>query len=231
MDNILETIKRHPVPAALTALGAAWLLTSMNRDNDSRDDELDWDDGGEFDPAHDSMSDGPDAAGAALGSRAQRLREAASVSVHEAGERARAGISEVQSKVAQTADAVEAQLAEGADRLRHRGERLARRAAVARGRAARQADHLQRKGRETGESIDQAMREQPVVFGALGLVLGAVVGALLPPTRVEDEWLGPHRDHLREAARQELHERTEHAREQIRAGIDDLTQPTRSKVG
>ena len=126
---------------------------------------------------------------------------------------------------------VEEQLSESAERLRQGGERLARRAAVAQARASRQAGRLQRKGRAAGESLEQSMHEQPVVFGALGLVLGAVVGALLPPTRMEDEWLGPHRDHLREAARQELHERTEHAREQIKAGIDDLTKPAQSKVG
>jgi len=38
--------------------------------------------------------------------------------------------------------------------------------------------------------------KQPLAVGGLALGVGALVGALLPNTRREDEWLGDHRDQL-----------------------------------
>ena len=45
-----------------------------------------------------------------------------------------------------------------------------------------------------------AMREQPLVVGAVIIAIGAAIGAALPSTRKEDELMGKTRDRLREKA-------------------------------
>jgi Protein of unknown function (DUF3618) len=74
-----------------------------------------------------------------------------------------------------------------------------------RGAAAAVTDQVAGSGQEmharAGELGDQAhhgvtwlMREQPLVLGAIGVALGAAVGALLPGTEAEDRLMGQTRD-------------------------------------
>ena len=56
------------------------------------------------------------------------------------------------------------------------------------------------------------LHEQPLVLGALGLAAGAAIGAALPTTEKEDEWLGDSRDRLAERAKEAGREQVEKAR-------------------
>ena len=56
------------------------------------------------------------------------------------------------------------------------------------------------------------LHEQPLVLGALGLAAGAAIGAALPTTDKEDEWLGDSRDRLAERAKEAGWEQVEKAR-------------------
>lgn len=69
------------------------------------------------------------------------------------------------------------------------GERLSDTAAQAKDTLADQAQQL--KG-----GFDTLLREQPLVVGALGIALGALLGAALPRTQAEDRTLGKHSDKL-----------------------------------
>ncbi|RAI25746.1 hypothetical protein CH338_31095, partial [Rhodoplanes elegans] len=67
------------------------------------------------------------------------------------------------------------------------------------------------RARSVGESIaDQAshaqaglmriVREQPLVVGAVGLALGALIGAAMPRSRTEDQLMGEAADDMKQAA-------------------------------
>lgn len=67
------------------------------------------------------------------------------------------------------------------------------------------------RARAVGESVaDQAshaqaglmriVREQPLVVGALGLALGALIGAAMPRSRTEDELMGEAADEMKQSA-------------------------------
>ena len=56
-------------------------------------------------------------------------------------------------------------------------------------------------GRRVRRGFFDTLHEQPLVLGALGLAAGAAIGAALPATEKEDEWLGDSRDRL-DGARQ-----------------------------
>ncbi len=46
--------------------------------------------------------------------------------------------------------------------------------------------------------FEQMLEEQPLVLGAVAIALGAVLGATLPTTRIENRYLGPSRDNLQD---------------------------------
>ena len=57
-----------------------------------------------------------------------------------------------------------------------------------------------RSGARVQRSIGGLIQDEPLVFGAVALAIGAAVGAMLPATRAEDEWMGESRDRLRDEA-------------------------------
>lgn len=44
------------------------------------------------------------------------------------------------------------------------------------------------------DSLVQFYRDQPLLAGSLGIAIGAALGALVPPTEIEDDMLGEARD-------------------------------------
>lgn len=69
------------------------------------------------------------------------------------------------------------------------------------GRGASQAGRSAARGyRSVQSELIGAFRDEPLVFGAIAVAVGAAIGAALPPTRREDEWMGQTRDDLRDQA-------------------------------
>lgn len=79
----------------------------------------------------------------------------------------------------------------------------ARSARYSLGEQASDFGHSIRDRAETAQrSLEHLLHDQPLVAGALGVVLGAAIGALLPSTDREDEWLGEASDRLKQGARE-----------------------------
>ncbi|TGP55630.1 DUF3618 domain-containing protein [bacterium M00.F.Ca.ET.230.01.1.1] len=57
-----------------------------------------------------------------------------------------------------------------------------------------------------GRSAHNLLQDQPLAAAAVGLAIGAAIGAMLPHTEVEDERLGAYRERLRESADETLKE-------------------------
>jgi hypothetical protein len=57
-----------------------------------------------------------------------------------------------------------------------------------------------------GRSAHSLLQEQPLAAAAVGLAIGAAIGAMLPHTEIEDERLGAYRERLRESAEDTLKE-------------------------
>ncbi|PBC03779.1 DUF3618 domain-containing protein [Mesorhizobium sp. WSM3860] len=53
---------------------------------------------------------------------------------------------------------------------------------------------------KANRSAQQLMEDQPLAVAAVGLAIGAAIGAMLPHTQLEDERLGGYREQLRERA-------------------------------
>ena len=83
----------------------------------------------------------------------------------------------------------------------HETQEAGQRALRAARRGSRFAGHEGRRlARQGGDQLMTAMREQPLVVGAVIIAIGAAIGAALPSTRKEDELMGKTRDRLKEKA-------------------------------
>lgn len=85
--------------------------------------------------------------------------------------------------------------------LQSASERMHQSADSLRARAAGGAESMRHQRERARQYFEQTLHEQPLVLGALGLALGAVVGGMLPRSRYEDRAIGQYGERLREQAR------------------------------
>ncbi len=67
------------------------------------------------------------------------------------------------------------------------------------------------------ESLVHFYRDQPLLAGSLGIAIGAALGALVPPTEIEDQILGEARDSSVDAAKSTAARKYEEVRESARS--------------
>jgi ElaB/YqjD/DUF883 family membrane-anchored ribosome-binding protein len=140
-----------------------------------------------------------------------------------AGERMKAHASQLSGRAREAADSVREKIGASTESARARLNELGSRS-------------RERYERARG-SVSHAIEEQPLVLGAVGLAVGAVLGASLPRTRQEDEFMGETRDRLLDSAKQSAREQVDSARQAMgddgqdhagpRGDKDDALAPTR----
>ena len=81
-------------------------------------------------------------------------------------------------------------------------------------------EKVEAQARAAAQKSQTFMHEQPLAVGAIALGLGALIGALLPSTRREDDLLGEHRDAAMAKARSSLKEELEKAHSAAKSRLD-----------
>ena len=81
------------------------------------------------------------------------------------------------------------------------------------------------RGREHVQSTKNFMQDQPLVAGALGVAAGALIGALLPRSKVEDELIGDRADMAKSA----LAQRAESVGNRVASTAADKAETLRAK--
>jgi ElaB/YqjD/DUF883 family membrane-anchored ribosome-binding protein len=70
-------------------------------------------------------------------------------------------------------------------------------------------------------SIANFMQEEPMVLAGVGLALGAIIGAMVPSTEIEERYLGPTAEQLKEQAREAAREQWERGKQYAAEGWDE----------
>lgn len=113
---------------------------------------------------------------------------------------------------------------EGAESLRHRAGAVAARGRSAAEGARQKGHELQERARSRAAGArrrwDRMVDEQPFLLGFLGFAAGAALASALPPTEVEDEWMGHVGDEVRAGAAEKARETAEKARETAERGAE-----------
>jgi hypothetical protein len=106
----------------------------------------------------------------------------------------------------------------------HGGADYARERATQLGNAA---SHQMQRARS---QLDYMIQEHPLVIGAIGLAVGALLGAAAPRTRREDELMGEARDRLMDRA-SEVGKEQLHKAEQVASAAKDAATDAAKKEG
>ena len=128
---------------------------------------------------------------------AQGAAHSASAKAQGAADEARYRYEEAKHRAAYAARGARERASEWGDEASYQARHMAERARYGAERARHEAYYRARRA-EAG--FEHMLNEQPLVLGALGVAVGALLGSLLPATRREDETIGPYRDELRHEA-------------------------------
>ncbi len=130
-----------------------------------------------------------------LGERATELRTDARDRATELAQDARAAAGRVGDHIHDAASRAGASLAAAGDSIADQASRSAEAVGGV-------ASEIGRNGRAASRAVSDFAHEQPLIVAATGLVLGAIIGALLPSTETEDRLIGDTSDAAKEKLRE-----------------------------
>lgn len=178
--NLTDSVRNNPVPVALVGIGLAWMMMSGRSGSvqHARRHDADWDG-----MSGSSESDRWSGSAASSSSTGQSSGSAVSGTMSSIGDKAH-----------QMADRTRAMAGSARERMSSGMEST----------RARMSD-LSHRSRDSmlraRDSMSQMIDEQPLVLGALGIAVGAALGAALPVTQRENALMGGMRDDLMAKAR------------------------------
>lgn len=79
------------------------------------------------------------------------------------------------------------------------------------------AGHARESAQNARDSLAHFYRDQPLIAGSLGIAIGAALGALVPPTEMEDDMFGEARDRSVDAAKSTAAKKYDEVRESARS--------------
>lgn len=266
-NNLGRTVRDNPVPMILTGVGLAWMALSQNSQRSRGYDDYRRYPSADFgryrgDDYYDRGARGPEERGADqqfdstpyaaanhagpgvgrnyTGSYSGHAGEGLDDGSGVAG-RSDQDEQSLLDKARETGhdalDTLEDARDEAAYRYRQEADRARQAAQDWRERADGQMQDLRGSVRSTADDASRFMREQPLVVGAAGIALGAFIGALLPPTRMEDRLAGQRSDAITDdvekLADEKLQEGASTAREKLQKTAEEVRETasdTLSKV-
>ena len=109
-------------------------------------------------------------------------------------------------------------------------EEARRRIETARRKALDASDAASRQMARANRQVARSYDNEPLLFGALALIGGGALGALLPGTRQEDELMGDYRDQLFDEAEAIYAEEKSRIGNAVSAGLDEAKSAASSVV-
>lgn len=202
----------NAVPLALIGAGLAWLYFSNRSSSHETRTYVEYDTdyagapesgylGAEYEPDSSSRT----------GALRQKARGLAGDARHAIGERA---------------DRARQAAASARDSLSTTASNAAQRARTMADGARERAVHY---GHRAEETFMETLDREPLIIGALGVAVGAAVGAALPSTPVEDRYVGPLRDRALDEGKTRAREGLRQAKEVARATAQTLKQEAQTQ--
>lgn len=239
--NTLKTqVRDNPLALAVAATGLAWLMTGSrtaradgsdghashsswtsgwsgfrspfggHRSSRAREwsDGRDWPDDEEY--RRSGMSDGY---GSSMRDAARGAGDTMRETASGAGEAMRNAASSTRDTAANMRDRISEGMSRASEGVSRASEGMSRagHATARAGRAARDQTGSMAGGIQ--HTFSSLLDREPLILGALGLAIGAAIGAMLPSTHVEDETFGEQGDKLRRGAKDMMREGYEGAKD------------------
>lgn len=215
MRNMGRAMRDNPMPLLLIGAGIGWMIFADRRGNGGRRDNG----GGSYDYGDDHdygrrWTAGPDGRRRGTTMRRERQSGHAALVAGEAASGVREGVSGAAERVGEAVSGIADSARETAGQVGEMASSTYRRVTRAAGSAGESLSSVAEGARgyaaDARHQADRGLRwllhEQPLLLGALGLALGAAVGALVPGTETEDRWMGETREDVLGRARETAEE-------------------------
>lgn len=191
LSKLVDQIKENPMPLAVMGLGLAWLMSTSGKKQGDRDYDR-YSSGGRYRgyDEHRSFTQSDDGNG---------IRDR----LHDMGEKASGAVSDAKDRLTDL----------GAS-AKERGRQAVHGMGDAVGNAA---DRAYAYGDQAKRTVSNIFESEPLIIGAVGLVVGAAIGASLPSTSVEDRAVGPLRDKVLDKGKELAHDGVQQASEVAQA--------------
>lgn len=203
-SNLGDTIKANPVPALLTAAGLAWLYSGRNKPVESHRSPR---------PAYGASS--------STGTSTSSMYATGSL---DSGSSGGGKLDAAKDKLDSAKDKVSSAGHRVTDATRNAAHTVSEKTRNAAGmvsdKAHDAADAVRSGAHRASEGMHRMLEENPMAVGALAIAAGALLGAVIPKTRKEDELMGPTSDRLTDKAK-------EKAKEAARTGRETLVEASR----
>lgn len=205
--NFGRQVSDNPVPLALMGASLAWLMFAQRRPHDGAAAETKGDGSvATTEPA--SLNEGTDRTTAMASKMEKTSRRTARKAEAATAKVSRAGASAYE-RAGEAIDRARETTADAYDRAREvAGRSLSSAADGARG-------------------LTRFMAEEPMVVAGLGVALGAIIGALLPATELENRAMGEASDRLKRDAREAAREQWERGKDIAEDGWDEAKEAAR----
>lgn len=209
--NLSNTVSNNPGPVLLTAAGLVWMLASFRNRQHTRggfDDSQNYYDEyyGEYD--YEMLDEYSDPS-------ALDMDESIglSASADATGEHSGNGV---------------------ADQARHKldsaREKARQKAAHMRQKTRHGRQAMREQSRRIASDFEDLVNRQPLVVGAIGLGLGALIAASIAPTRTEDRLMGPTRNKFKDQAATMAKDTSQQAETKARAAADKVKEDIKRAV-
>lgn len=254
-DNVLETIKDNPFPAALVGIGLGWLLMESSSNGERRrrserhyrrGDEYEWRRGslpearsryGRTGTQHRYYDDGWREERGTVERTLDRAQQGARRTMDQAQETwddVSSGVRERIEQLRQDAGELEDEARGKLDTLIDELEQMVDDAEM---NARRLSQKTQMHARRARNNLQTTFEESPLALGAVALAVGAAVGLAVPRTDTEDELMGDYRDQLvdraeetAKRARAQAGEVAEEVTDAARQAFEDVKQEAKQAV-
>jgi ElaB/YqjD/DUF883 family membrane-anchored ribosome-binding protein len=203
--NLGRSVQNNPMPVILTGVGLAWMMASSN---EPRAPVRRSAGGGYQDWTSESVGESVGDSGSDSTGRLKSGVSSAKSAVGSMGDKASRAKDSLKQSVGSFSDSASGAVSGTGERIRMQGERM------------------RMQSRRLRSNFETLMEEQPLIVGAIGIAIGAALGAAFPRTETEDRLLGEARDSAMRAAK----ERASEAYEDVKDTAADVVGSTRNKV-
>lgn len=248
--NLGNQMTSNPLPVALIGAGVAWLMLSNGGrpalSSRAKEGAIDRARRTAIDTAA-RMADAGQAAGARMSEWTSEAAGGLTETGRQAGERARAMADTAQGAASESAQSRSAQAREIAGSAAQRAssayesaksgasdaygqfsdtaseayDRLSDTASRATSAMGQTASSFGQRTAVASRDMLQFCKTQPLVLAGIGMALGAILGALIPPTETEDRLMGESSDQLKDQARDVAEDRIERAKSATESALQE----------
>ena len=226
--NLGNQMTSNPLPVALIGAGLAWLMLSNGtrsaRSSRVKEGAIDRARRAAIDTAA-RMAD----AGQAAGERAHAMADTAQGTASESAQGRSGQASEIAGSAAQGSafayesakSSASAAYGQFTDTASDAYDRVSDTASRATSTMSDTASSFGQRTAAASRDMLQFCKTQPLMLAGIGMALGAIVGALIPPTETEDHLMGASSDQLKDQARDVAEDQIERAKSATASALDE----------